>query len=353
MEAIKQEQRRSLVRDFLLLNPDSSCVDVVKHFVKQGMNRRTVYRYVKRLKEDGDTKSRYSPGHKPHVLTTKIKKKLFKLFDGKVGATVANASRKLRIGEKVIKRWLKELGIKRKSRKVIPCSTEKQKKKQQVILHKIARQEFRASNDDTQVIMDDETYFPLSGNNFDGNNYYYDSGLQTLSEDIKYRGKMKFEPKILLWMAISSKGHSTPIFRYQNEGAINGQVYRDQCIIKGLIPFIKKYHSESNYLFWPDLASSHYAKPVLELLRNKNVNFLDKTRNPPNMPQIRPIETFWSHLKSKVYAEGYKAKNLKELEKRIRKMIRTFEAEHFERLMSTVGKKVRNADTRGPLGERS
>ena len=70
------------------------------------------------------------------------------------------------------------------------------------------------------------------------------------------------------------------------------------------------------------------------------------------MPQIRPIETFWSHLKSRVYAEGYKAKNLKDLEKRIKKCIRTFDDKHFERLMSGVAQKVRKADKRGPFGDK-
>ena len=83
MNAIQQEHRRSLVREFLLRNPDTRRADVVKHFIMQGMNRTTIYRYIKRIEEEGETKSKYKPGKKPCVLTKTIKNKLFKIFDGK------------------------------------------------------------------------------------------------------------------------------------------------------------------------------------------------------------------------------------------------------------------------------
>ena len=76
------------------------------------------------------------------------------------------------------------------------------------------------------------------------------------------------------------------------------------------MPFITKYHSDNNYMFWPDLASSHYAKTVLNYLRAKNVNFVKKDQNPPNVPECRPIENFWGILKGKVYKNNWQAQNL-------------------------------------------
>ena len=69
MEASKQEHHRSLVRNFLALNPDSRACDVADHFKKQGMARSTVFRYVRRIREDGTTKSRHSGGRKPCIMT--------------------------------------------------------------------------------------------------------------------------------------------------------------------------------------------------------------------------------------------------------------------------------------------
>jgi len=36
-----------------------------------------------------------------------------------------------------------------------------------------------------------------------------------------------------------------------------------------LIPWIKKHYPDGKYIFWSDLASSHYANPVLKLLADQ------------------------------------------------------------------------------------
>ena len=39
------------------------------------------------------------------------------------------------------------------------------------------------------------------------------------------------------------------------------------CIKKRLFPFIEEHHSDGQYLFLPDLASSHYSKTVKTTLK--------------------------------------------------------------------------------------
>jgi hypothetical protein len=58
--------------------------------------------------------------------------------------------------------------------------------------------------------MDDEKYFSLSNVNIPGNSYYYSSNKSTTPPSVKYKNKMKYEHKILAWLAISSKGISEP-----------------------------------------------------------------------------------------------------------------------------------------------
>ena len=304
---------------------------------------------LKRIRDGFQDKTRHGGGRKTKELTTKVKEKLKKMFDGKIGVSINHAARKLKVGWHTIKKWLEVLKIKRRIRRIVPKSSEKQKKKQQVILHKIARKEFKASNDDIDIIMDDETYVTMNGHPFGNNKYYYDSGTKTVDENTKFIEHEKYPKKLLLWLAISKKGRSQLYIRHQKEGAINGQVYRDECIRKRLLPFIKKHYANNNYIFWPDLASSHYSKSVMELLQEKEIKILPKERNPPNVPQLRPIETFWSQLKKQIFKEGFSPKTLSELEDRVKKCLRTFDKFHFERLMSRVGQKVRAAAECGPL----
>ena len=91
--------------------------------------------------------------------------------------------------------------------------------------------------------------------------------------------------------------------------AINQEVYHDECIIKRLIPFIQEYHRDGKYVYWLDLASSHYAKSVTDWLEQQKVPYVPK--------QMNPIEDFWAILKQEVYMDGWMAKNVDQLETRI------------------------------------
>jgi hypothetical protein len=57
------------------------------------------------------------------------------------------------------------------------------------------------------------------------------------------------------------------------------------------MPFLPQYHADDDYVFWPDLASSH-AKDTVALFRDQNIHFVPKDENPPNVPQVRPMGYF-------------------------------------------------------------
>ena len=44
------------------------------------------------------------------------------------------------------------------------------------------------------------------------------------------------------------------------------------------------------YKKWPDLASTHYAKEVSELIKSKKVKIVPKELNPAILTEARPIE---------------------------------------------------------------
>ena len=67
--------------------------------------------------------------------------------------------------------------------------------------------------------------------------------------------------------------------------AIDQCVYLEKCLKAKLVPFIQRYHSKSNYVFWPDLASSHYAETVIDYFIENSINHVDKVDNPANLPE--------------------------------------------------------------------
>ena len=104
-------------------------------------------------------------------------------------------------------------------------------------------------------------------------------------------------------MAISPRG-VTSIYVPSGQ-AVNQEIYLKECLQKRLQPFINKYYLDTKYIFWPDLATSHYANSVTKWLKAQKIPFVQKKDNPANLPEARAIEDFWPMLKRDVYKNGW------------------------------------------------
>ena len=104
---------------------------------------------------------------------------------------------------------------------------------------------------------------------------------------------------------------------------------------------IRDSHSDGRYVFWPDLANAHYAKATTALLDHLDIPFVPKELNPPNVPELRPIENFWSLLKSAVYAGGWEASGEDQLRRKIRKCLKELDLTPVQRDFSTVKTRIR------------
>ena len=119
------------------------------------------------------------------------------------------------------------------------------------------------------VIIVDEKYFSLSNTNIPGNVYYYTSDKSATPPDTKYKKRSKYEPKIMIWLTVSSKGVCEP-YIHRSNGSVNADVYLNQCVKSKLIPFIKKYHANDDMIFYPDLARARSVDIVRRSISTKN-----------------------------------------------------------------------------------
>jgi transposase len=127
---------------------------------------------------------------------------------------------------------------------------------------------------------------------------------------------------------------------------IQGLKYISKCL-PVLHKFIQKHNKNEKIVFWPDLASAHYAKDTLVRLEELKVEYVPKEENPPNVPQIRPIEKFWANLKGKVYSNNYRPKNVKCLMAIIRKELKSIETTRIRKAMRKVSAKPQKAHRLG------
>ena len=208
------------------------------------------------------------------------------------------------------------------------------------------RREF--TDQETFIIVDDEKYFTFSGEETPGNAGFYSSNKENIPDDVKFKSKQKFEPKILVWLALSSKGISTPFIGTTKGPAVDTDVYIGKCLPK-LLKFIEKHHLDDKYIFWPDLASSHYANKTSAWHNEHKVPFVPKVANPPNVPKARPIEDFWSILADKVYSGGWAAMNQEQLVNRIKSQLKKIDLDVVQTMMDGIRKKLRKIEDKGPF----
>lgn len=168
-------------------------------------------------------------------------------------------------------------------------------------------------NKDGCILIDDETYAKEDSRALPGPQYYTKSVYQDLDDADTTVAMEKFGQKVLVWQAICTCGLRSSIFF--TKGTINAKVYEEECLKKRMLPLYRKHKAPP--LFWPDLASAHYANSVLQWLSKNNVQFVEKDINPPNCPDLRPIERYWAIVKRHFRKEGTVSQNMQEFKKKL------------------------------------
>ena len=71
------------------------------------------------------------------------------------------------------------------------------------------------------------------------------------------------------------------------KSTLTGLIYVKECLQKRHLLLIKLH--DNGPVFWPDLASCHYGKLSMERYEKNDVNFVSKTANPSNCPELRKV----------------------------------------------------------------
>jgi len=88
---------------------------------------------------------------------------------------------------------------------------------------------------------------------------------------------------------------------------------------------------------------------ITSYLDQNNIQFVDKYFNPQNCPHAKPIETLWSILKSMIYDQGWEAKNINQLKRRIMKKIKMIDINVVQTMFLHINKQLRKMADKGPF----
>ena len=82
-------------------------------------------------------------------------------------------------------------------------------------------------------------------------------------------------------------------------------------------------------------------------MKDHGLCFVTKDQNPPNAPQIRPIERFWANLKTLVYEGNWVAENREQLIRRIKWAMAKLDRSSIVRMFDNLPEKIKAANENG------
>ena len=349
MDGLTGRQRRELIGSFYKAHWSKGKSFTYKHFQQMGISKTTLYRVMEKLDKGESLTREAGSGRKAKKMTPEDISKLKRYMKESIGASQRKAARKFGVSLSYINKILStKTKLRYRHRKRVPAATEDQKIKQKTRCGKLRRSVMKPTGK-TQIIMDDESYFPMKSHSQPGNAGFYTDDASGAGDGVRFATVAKFTPKVMVWVAFSEHGLSKPFI--MESGAMNAYIYRTQCLPR-LKEFVDANYRGKKVIFWPDLAPAHYQKDVIATLDEMKIPVVAKEDNPPAAPQIRPIERLWALLKSRVYAGGYEAETKKQLTKRIRRQMAGITADTCQKLWRRTWTKIRFAADKGNTGLR-
>ena len=337
-----QEQRRNLIVQFVRRWKHRR-IDWKKmtahHFMDQGIPKSTIYEILDRLERTGSVVRKRGSGRKAVKMDRRKREALRRAVDHKTGISQRELAVRFGCNQSYISRTIRRLKIMCRKRVKVP------KYKDDAAIREARKRCRKLYNlyKTLDFVIDDEKYFGLTGFQMSGNRNYYSSNRDRTPSSVATYSKKKFEPKVMLWIAISPKGLSTPVLTSGRSMSVTSSTYITRCLNPVLVPFLQEKYPNGGYIFWPDKASSHYARATCSFLDGRGVNYVPKDVNPTEVPQCRPIEDFFGVLAGHVYRKNWVARDTEALKRRIRTCIWRISPETVQVTAQAVRKRLLKA----------
>lgn len=327
----KQEQNRAKIISKYLENPAESYRSIGKQL---GIPDRTVGRVVNRFKEDQTIARRPGSGGKPGFQSPSLARKILLYVKKIPSASYRQVGQKYGVSQTFVQKVIRKGGLNTYKVQKCPNRNDVQAKKAKIRARKLY--ESKLAGRKICIIVDDETYVVEDFKQLPGRGFYRAPVRFGVKAKFKYQSLSKYPKKYLVWQAICSCGLKSKA--YIAKGTMTSDVYLEECLEKRLLPLIRSHKGST--LFWPDLATVHYSKKVQQWYESNGVNYVPKDLNPPNCPELRPVEKYWSIIKGKLRKSGKVAKNYQSFVQLWRSASRLVEQNLVVRLMAHLKMKI-------------
>lgn len=289
MSLTQRDVRELIVRKYQE-NPSFSHNDIAKSLK---IAKSTVTSALKKYNETLSIDKKKGSGRKKGFVSQKKSKSVIAALNRNPGLSVRDVAKKVNMSSSYVQKVRRQAGLHSFKVNAAPNRNDKQNKTAKTRARKLYDKVIRNFN---CIVMDDETYVKADFKQIPGQQFYTAKKRGLVPEKFKEKKLDKFPKKYLIWQAICTCGLKSGIF--VSTGTVNQKIYVEKCLKKFLLPFIKSH--KGSVLFWPDLASCHYGRLAMDWYDQNGVTVVTREVNPPNCPQLRPIETYWAIVKRKL-----------------------------------------------------
>lgn len=331
MARINEEKRKLIVQTWCR-NKDISLRQLAKmHNVSPNGAKKVIIKFG----EHNTLQDLPGRGRKKGAANPKLEKKIVELFSKNKSISVRDVARKVGVSNANVQKTKERLNMKTHKKQKAPKRSQAQHQRAKARSGKLYKH--LCANSERCILMDDETYVKMDTSTLPGPQYYTAVVGELVPDEEKCVNVEKFGEKVLVWQAMCSCGLKSSTFF--TKGRIGGENYRKECIQKRILPLYNKH--DVSPIFWPDLASAHYAKETVDLIKAKNIDYIEKDRNPPNCPNLRPVERYWAIVKRHMRKKGEVAQNMNDFKKMWNSAARKVTITGVQRLMQSVRSKIR------------
>ena len=265
---------------------------------------RTIERWCKSIRETGEINLQRSTGRPRIIRTNATIQKVRKKTNKKPQLSARKMALEMGLSETTVRRVLKDdLKLKAYKKTVQPLLTDEHKEKRKRFANWI-RTNFR-KEDTMRILFSDEKLFDSDGIYNSQNERIWAATRTDADAKNGIRQTRKFPMKVMVWLAVCSKGVS-PLIVFE-KGTVDHNRY-----IREVLPVALQYSNATfggHWTFQQDGATPHTHKETQAWCAKHFPSFIDKEHWPPNSPDMNPLDySIWDEFASHIQWNKIKTK---------------------------------------------
>lgn len=284
-----------------------SNIDIRRALPNLQLNEKFVRRTIQRFTETGSVKKRYGGGRRCTATAPAVVEKVRHRLRRNPERSANQLAQDLKVSDRSVRRILKEkLKVKPLKKNFSQELTALQKSK------RLARSKELIRLLDTGelpnlVFSDEKTFCVEQFLNKQNDRVWLKGRVSDHSDELRVTRRQGAD-QIMVWAAVSEKGRSPLVFlpMGRNQAKINQQIYQNEVLKTGLIPWARKTFGSERWTFQQDSAPSHRATGTQNWLKANVPVLIDRDMWPSSSPDLNPLDfCIWGVLQAKACAKKH------------------------------------------------